>query len=83
MFEGPKMTNRFEIEGLAARQAQRHFANDCHVTSDTRPSLVFFLQVKKAERVILPTQNGISVFPALNNISSSPVLSWFRMEKKN
>ena len=44
------MTNRFEIEGLAARQVQCHFANICHVALDTRPSLVFFQQVKKAER---------------------------------
>ena len=50
MFEGLKMTNGFEIEGLAARQARRHFAYVCHMTLDTRPSLVFFLPVKKAER---------------------------------
>ena len=50
MFERLKMTNGFEIEGLVPRQAQRHFANVCHMTLDTRPSLVFFLQVKKAER---------------------------------
>ena len=52
------MTNRFEIEGLAARQARRHFANVYHVTLDTRPSLVSFLQVKKAERG-LGTRLGI------------------------
>ena len=37
-----KMTNRFEIEGLAVRQVQRHFANVCHVTLDARPSLNHF-----------------------------------------
>ena len=43
-FERPKMTNRFEIDGLAARQERCHFANVYHVTLDTRPTLVFFLQ---------------------------------------
>ena len=40
------MTNRFEIDSLAARQVPRHFANICHETLDARP-FSFFLQVKK------------------------------------
>ena len=48
MLERLRMTNGFEVEGLAARQARHHFANVCLVTLDIRPSLVFFLlQVKK------------------------------------
>ena len=43
----PTMTNGFEIEGLVARQAWHHFANVCHMTLDTSPSLVFSCKWKK------------------------------------
>ena len=50
MFERSKMTNRFEIDGLAVRQVRHRFANIYYMTLDTRPSLISFLQVEKAER---------------------------------
>ena len=34
--------------GFAARLAQRHFANICHVTLDPRPSLIFFPASEKS-----------------------------------
>lgn len=52
MFKLSTIPNRFEIDGFAARQAQRHLAKFRHVTFDPRLPIFCSCTLRRSERLV-------------------------------